>query len=48
MPSNGSVIANDEPAFLDSSIGGGAVTTYDQSGTAVNIQLRWAKVESES
>ncbi len=48
MPSNGSVIANDEPAFLDSSIGGGAVTTYDQSGAAVNIQLRWAKVASES
>ena len=47
LPSNGNVIANDEKAFIDSSLGGGAITAYDVSGTAVNIQLRWAKVDSE-
>jgi flagellar hook protein FlgE len=47
LPSNGNVIANDEQAFLDSSLGGGAITTYDVSGTAVNVQLRWAKVDSQ-
>ncbi|MGV3633502.1 MAG: flagellar hook-basal body complex protein [Pseudorhodoplanes sp.] len=47
LPSNGTVIANDELAFLDSSLGGGAITAYDVSGTAVNIQMRWAKVESD-
>jgi flagellar hook protein FlgE len=47
LPSNGNVIANDEQAFLDSSLGGGAITTYDVSGTPVNVQLRWAKVDSQ-
>jgi flagellar hook protein FlgE len=46
IPSNQTVIANDVAAFLDSSIGGGAVTAYDISGSPVNIQLRWAKVDS--
>ena len=46
VPSNGSVIGNDLSAFLDSSVGGGAVTVYDISGSPVNIQLRWAKTES--
>jgi flagellar hook protein FlgE len=47
IPSNGTVIANDVQAFLDSTIGGGAITAYDVSGSAVNIQLRWAKVDSQ-
>jgi flagellar hook protein FlgE len=46
IPSNQTVIANDETAFLDASIGGGAVTAYDISGSPVNIQLRWAKTAS--
>ncbi|MFN3349254.1 flagellar hook-basal body complex protein [Pseudorhodoplanes sp.] len=46
IPSNNTVIANDLQAFLDSSVGGGAVTAYDVSGSAVNIQFRWAKVDS--
>jgi flagellar hook protein FlgE len=46
IPSNQTVIASDETAFLDASIGGGAVTAYDISGSPVNIQLRWAKIES--
>jgi flagellar hook protein FlgE len=46
IPSNQTVIADDETAFLDASIGGGAVTAYDISGSPVNIQLRWAKTAS--
>src|SRR5581483_5131245 len=46
IPSNQTVVANDLTAFLDSSIGGGAVTAYDVSGSPVNIQLRWAKIDS--
>jgi flagellar hook protein FlgE len=44
--SDGTVRGNDLTTFLDSSIGGGAVTSYDVSGSPVNIQLRWAKVDS--
>jgi flagellar hook protein FlgE len=46
QPANGTVIANDLTAFMDSSVGGGAITAYDVSGSPVNIQLRWAKVDS--
>ncbi|MEA2988881.1 MAG: flagellar hook protein FlgE [Alphaproteobacteria bacterium] len=48
LPSNQVVVANDLSTFLDSSIGGGAVTAYDVSGSPVNIQLRWAKIDSAS
>jgi flagellar hook protein FlgE len=48
MPSNGIVRAQDLDAFIDSSIGGGAITAYDVSGSPVNIQLRWAKVDSKA
>lgn len=44
--SNGDVIANDLSTFLDTSIGGGAITAFDISGSPVNIQLRWAKIDS--
>jgi flagellar hook protein FlgE len=46
IPSNQTVVANDLTAFLAASIGGGAVTAYDVSGSPANIQLRWAKVDS--
>jgi len=46
LPSNQHVVADDISTFLDESIGGGAVTAYDVSGSAVNIQLRWAKIDS--
>ena len=42
----GKVIANDQQAFLNESISGGALTAYDSTGTAVNLQLRWAKTDS--
>ncbi|HZL32311.1 MAG TPA: flagellar hook-basal body complex protein [Pseudolabrys sp.] len=46
LPSNGSVVGQDVTAFLNESMSGGAITAYDTSGSAVNIQLRWAKVDS--
>jgi flagellar hook protein FlgE len=48
LPSNQAVIADDLTAFLAESIGGGAVTAYDVSGSPVDIQLRWAKSDSAS
>ena len=42
----GNVIGNDLQTFLNESISGGAVTAYDSTGTAVNVQLRWAKIDS--
>ncbi|HVY00714.1 MAG TPA: flagellar hook-basal body complex protein [Pseudorhodoplanes sp.] len=46
LASDGTVIANDLTTFLNESIGGGAITAYDISGSPVNIQLRWAKTDS--
>jgi flagellar hook protein FlgE len=47
-PGAGVVIANDQTIFQQESISGGAVTVYDATGTAVNLQLRWAKTGSAS
>ncbi|MBR0696233.1 flagellar hook-basal body complex protein [Bradyrhizobium lablabi] len=44
----GQVIGNDNSTFLDESVAGGAVTTYDVSGAPVNLQFRWAKTDSSS
>jgi len=44
----GQVVGNDNSTFLDESIAGGAVTTYDVSGAPVNLQFRWAKTDSAS
>jgi flagellar hook protein FlgE len=48
IPSNQVVIADDVSAFINQTVGGGAVTAYDTSGSPVNIQLRWAKIDSAS
>lgn len=40
------IAANGESTFLDKSISGGSLTIYDTSGTAMNLQLRWAKTSS--
>jgi flagellar hook protein FlgE len=42
----GVVIGSDNQTFLDESISGGAATAYDGNGAPVNLQFRWAKVES--
>ena len=48
VPPTGTVIADDEQTFQNESISGGAITAYDSTGTAVNLQLRWAKTDSAS
>ena len=44
----GQVVGNDNSTFLDETVAGGAVTTYDVSGAPVNLQFRWAKTDSTS
>jgi flagellar hook protein FlgE len=44
--SDATVRANDLTTFLDASVGGGAITAYDVAGSPVNVQLRWAKIDS--
>jgi flagellar hook protein FlgE len=39
------VQANESSIFIDQSIAGGAITTFDQAGASVNVQLRWAKTD---
>jgi flagellar hook protein FlgE len=48
IPSNQVVIADDLSTFINQTVGGGAVTTFDQSGSPVNLQLRWAKIDSST
>ncbi len=48
LPSNSTVVGQDVTSFLNESVSGGAVTAYDTSGSAVNVQMRWAKVDSSS
>jgi flagellar hook protein FlgE len=38
------LLGSDDAAFLENSISGRAVTTYDENGSPVNVQFRWAKV----
>src|SRR5712672_1326876 len=44
----GQDVGNDNSTFIDESIAGGAVTAYDVSGAPVNMQFRWAKIDSAS
>ncbi len=39
----GNVAVADEQDFLDSSISGGSVTIYNENGTAMNVEVRYAK-----
>lgn len=39
----GNVAVANEDAFLDSSISGGSITIYNQNGTAMNVEVRYAK-----
>ncbi|MCP3477217.1 flagellar hook-basal body complex protein [Bradyrhizobium sp. CCGUVB1N3] len=45
---NSVVTSNDVSTFTKESISGGAVTAYNATGTPVNLQLRWGKVDSAS
>ncbi len=42
----GTVVGSDVTTFLSESLDGGAVTAYDASGQAANVQFRWAKTDS--
>ena len=42
----GHVLGSDNQDFLDQSISGGAATAYDGAGGPVDLQFRWAKVDS--
>ena len=46
LPSNQQVLGTDVTTFINQTIGGGAITCYDVSGSPVNVQLRWGKVDS--
>ncbi len=41
----GYIQANQATIFVDQSIAGGAITTFDQAGASVNVQYRWAKTD---
>lgn len=45
-PTVGPVIGNDVSNFLNESISGGSITAFDALGNPVNVQMRWAKVDS--
>jgi flagellar hook protein FlgE len=40
------VMGADEASFLRQSVSGGAVTVYNDVGTPIDVQLRWAKISS--
>ena len=44
----GFVVGNDLNVFQKESISGGAVTAFNAAGTPVNLQMRWAKVDSST
>jgi flagellar hook protein FlgE len=48
LPPGKTVIGADAQTFLNESMGGGAITTYDSAGSPANIQFRWAKTDSAS
>jgi len=43
LPPNGTVIGSDATTFLNQSVGGGAITAFDNAGSPANVQFRWAK-----
>ena len=42
----GTIPANEADTFLSQSLAGGAITSFDNSGNPVNVQLRWAKIDN--
>jgi flagellar hook protein FlgE len=40
------IAADDEAAFLDQTISGGAITVYSSNGAPANVQIRWGKIAS--
>jgi flagellar hook protein FlgE len=48
FPANGTVFGIDQSQFINESVAGGSITAFDGTGTPVNMQFRWAKVDSAS
>jgi flagellar hook protein FlgE len=48
LPANGTVFGTDLTPFLNESIAGGSITGYNGTGAPVNMQFRWAKIDSSS
>jgi flagellar hook protein FlgE len=46
LPTNQNVYGVDLTTFVNQSVAGGSITSYDGVGTPVNMQFRWAKVDS--
>ncbi|MEO1199637.1 MAG: flagellar hook-basal body complex protein [Pseudomonadota bacterium] len=46
LDANNDITGANATNFLDQSIAGGAVTVYDAGGGPVNVQFRWAKMDS--
>lgn len=40
------ITASEETTFLDSTISGGAITVYDDNGSPMDVQFRWAKTQT--
>lgn len=47
-PANQTVYGIDQTTFLNESLAGGSITCYDGTGAPVNMQFRWAKIDSAS
>jgi flagellar hook protein FlgE len=43
---DGVVLGSDKQIFENESVAGGAVTIFDAQGSPVNVQIRWAKLDS--
>jgi flagellar hook protein FlgE len=41
-----SITATQSSTFLEGTIAGGAITSFDASGAPVNVQFRWGKIDS--
>jgi len=46
FPANGTVFGTDVTNFVNQTVAGGSITAYDGVGAPVNVQFRWAKVDS--
>jgi flagellar hook protein FlgE len=46
LPRNQTVYGVDQTNFFNQSVAGGSITAYDGVGAPVNMQFRWAKIDS--
>lgn len=46
FPTNQTVYGIDQAAFINQSVAGGSITAYDGLGAPVNLQFRWAQIDT--